>query len=97
METKQMTDMCSENGYDQKTLQKITKNFKKITHNSINNINDNKTDRTQKITLPWVPKIGSKTKKKKKSRVRLAFQAPPNLKNILCRNKNKLISTLECV
>ena len=56
--------MCSENGYDQKTLQKIIKNFKKITHNSINNINDNKTDRTQKITLPWVPKIGSKTKKK---------------------------------
>ena len=47
METKQMTDMCSENGYDQKTLQKIIKNFKKITHNRINNINDNKTDRTQ--------------------------------------------------
>ena len=92
-----MTDMCSENGYDQKTLQKIIKNFKKITHNSINNINDNKTDRTQKINLPWVPKIGSKTKKKKKSRFRLAFQASPNLNNILCRNKNKLIATLECV
>ena len=55
---------------------------------------------TERKKLPYLgyQKLGQKPKKKKKkSRVRLAFQAPPNLKNILCRNKNKLISTLECV
>ena len=86
-----MTDTCCENGYYRKILQKIINNFKKITRGSINSINNNKTDKKQTITLPWIPKIGPKTKKQiQKCGFRVAFQNL-NLKNVLCKKKDKLI------
>ena len=54
-----------------------------------NNINTNK---KQRITFPWIPKIGPKIKKEiQKFGFRVAFQTGPHLKNILCKNKDKLI------
>ena len=46
----------------------------------------------QTITFPWIPKIEPKIKKEiQKFGCRVAFQTGPNLKNILCKNKDKLI------
>ena len=84
--------MFCENGYDdQKTLHKIINNFERKTR-SINNNNNNNTDKKQTIAFPWIPKSGPKIKKEiQKFEFRVAFQTGSNLKNILCRNKDKLI------
>ena len=50
------------------------------------------TNKKQTVTITWVPKIGQKIKKEiQKFGFRAAFQTGPNLKNILCKNKGKLI------
>ena len=86
-----LTDIFCENGHDRKALQKIINNFEKKTH-STNNNNNNNTKKKQTITFPWIPKIGPKIKKKiQKFGFRVAFQTSPNLKNILSKNKYKLI------
>ena len=90
-EIQYLTDIFCENGHDKKTLQKIISNFEKKTHN-INSNNNNNTNKKQTITFPWIPKIGPKIKKEiQKFGFRVAFQTGPNLKNILCKNKDKLI------
>ena len=82
--------MFCENGHDRKTLQKIINNFEKKT--CVNNNNNINTDKKQTITSPWIPKIGLKIKKEiQKSGSRAAFQTVPNLKKILCEDKDKLI------
>ena len=44
------------------------------------------------VNFAWVPKIGPKIKKEiQKFGFRVAFQTGPNRKNILCKNKDKLI------
>ena len=58
-----------------------------------NNNNNNNTNKKQTVTFPWIPKIGPKLKKEiQKFGFRVAFQTGPNLKNILCKNKDKLTS-----
>ena len=50
------------------------------------------TNKKQTVTITWVPKIGQKIKKEiQKFGFRAAFQTGPNLKNILSKNKDKLI------
>ena len=64
--------------------------FEKKTRSTNNN--NNNTNKKQTITFPWIPKIGPKIKKEiQKFGFRVAFQTGPNLKNILCKNKDKLI------
>ena len=61
-------------------------------NNNNNNNNSNNTNKKQTVTIAWVPKIGPKIKKEiQKFGFRVAFQTGPNLKNILCKNKDKLI------
>ena len=57
-----MTDIFCENGFDQETLQKIINNFGKKSR-SIDNNDNNKTDKKQTITFSLIPKIGLKIKK----------------------------------
>ena len=57
-----MTDIFCENGFDQETLQKIINNFGKKTR-SIDNNDNNKTDKKQTITFSLIPKIGLEIKK----------------------------------
>ena len=48
--------------------------------------------KSKQLPFPRVPKIGPKIKKQiQKFGFRVAFQTGPNLKNILCKNKGKLI------
>ena len=66
--------------------------MKKKTRNSNNNSNDN-TDKKPTITFLWIPKIGPKIKKEiPKSGFRVGFQKDPNIKNILCKNKDRSIT-----
>ena len=68
----------------------MNNNFEKKTR-SINK-NNNDTDKKQTITLPWIPKIGPKIKKEiQKFGFRVALRTGPNLKNILCKNKDEFI------
>ena len=88
-EIEYLTDIFCENGHDTKTLQKI---IEKKTRGTNNNNNNNDINKKQTVTIPWVPKIGPKIKIEiQKFGFRVAFQTGPNLKNILCRNKDKLI------
>ena len=90
-EIEYLTDIYCENGHDRKTLQKIINSFEKKTRGTNNN-NNNNTNRKQTVTIPWVPKIRPKIKKEiQKFAFRVPFQTGPNLKNILCKNKDKLI------
>ena len=84
-------DIFCENRHDRKTLQKTINSFeKKRVVATI--IITTATLKKQTTTFPWVPKIGPKIKKEiQKFGFRVAFQTGPNLKNILCRNKDKLI------
>ena len=90
-EMQYLTNIFCENGHDKKTLQKIINKFDKKTH-STNNTNNNNTNKKQTITFSWILKIGPKIKKEiQKFGFRVAFQTDPNLKNILCKTKDKLI------
>ena len=85
-EIEYLTDIFCENGHDRKTLQKIINSFKKKTCSTNNN--NNNTNEKQRI----VPKIRPKLKKEMQEfGFREAFQMGPNSKNILYKNKDKLI------
>ena len=54
------------------------------------NVETVKNDKT--IKLPWVPKLGPKLRKKfKKFNIKTVFTSGRNLKNLICRNKSKLL------
>ena len=88
-----LTEIFCENGHDRKPLQKIINSFeKKIRCTNNNDNNNNNTNKKQRVTFSWVPKLGPKIKKEiQKFGFRVAFQTGPNLKSILCKNKDKLI------
>ena len=92
VEIEHLTDIFWENGHDSKTLQKIINSFEKKTCGTNNNNNNSNTNKKQTMTFSWIPKMGPKRKKEiKKFGFRLAFQTGPNLNNILCKNKDKVI------
>ena len=44
------------------------------------------------VKLPWVPKLGSKVRKEfKKFGIKAIFTLESNLKNLICRNRSKLL------
>ena len=86
------TDIFCENGHDRKTLAKVINSAEKRTRGINNNNKNNNTNKKQTVTISWVAKIGSKIKREiQKFGFRVAFQTDPNLNNILCKNKDKLI------
>ena len=88
--------MFCEKECHRKTLQKIVNNIENKTHNINNNDNNNSnTDKKQITDLPWLPKIRPEIKKEiQKFAFRVALQTAPNLNNILCKNKNKVIPNI---
>ena len=82
-EIEYLTDIFRENGHDTKTLKNIINDFEKKTRTTINTTNNNNTNKKQTITVPWIPKIGPKTKKEiQKFGFRVAFKTDPNLNSI---------------
>ena len=88
-EIEYLTDIFCENGHGRKTLQKIIALKRKHVVPKIIII----TTLTKSKQLPFLgyQKSDQKSKKKYKFGFRVAFQMGPNLNNILCKNKDKLI------
>ena len=81
-----------ENGYERKTLEKITKNYLNELQNPPVNDKDTSEDINKVVKLPWIPIIGPKLRQAfKKKNIKTNFTLDPNLKLLLCRNKTKLL------
>ena len=87
-----LINVFAENGHSDTVLEKVTKKY-------MNNITCKKekvnieTIKNDKIAkLPWVPKLGPKLRKEfKKFSIKTIFTSGPNLTNLICRNKSKLL------
>ena len=80
-----LVDMFVENGRDRNDLYSIIKEYKyeaPKTENADSNI----------VKLPWIPIIGPKIRKElRKTGCKVVFTSDAKLKNILCKNKSKLL------
>ena len=87
-----LIDVFTEDGYERKTLEKITKNCLKLLQKPPVNNRDTSEDISKVVKLPWIPIIGPKLRKAfKKKNIKTIFTSGPNLKSLLCRNKTKLL------
>ena len=86
-----LIDIFTENGYERKTLEKITKSsLNKLQNPPVNN-KDTSEDISNLVKLPWIPITGPKLRQAfKKKNIKTIFTSGPNLKSLLCRNKTKL-------
>ena len=87
-----LIDVFTENDYERKTLEKITKNYLNELQNPPVNNKDSSEDINKVVKLPWIPIIGTKLKQAfKKKNIKTIFTSGTNLKSLLCRNKTKLL------
>ena len=86
-----LIDIFTENGYERKTLEKITKSsLNKLQNPPVNN-KDTSEDISNLVKLPWIPITGPKLRQAfKKKNIKTIFTSGPNLKSLLCRSKTKL-------
>ena len=84
--------MFKGNGYERKTLEKITKNYlNKLENPPVNNKNTSE-DVNKVVKIPWIPIIGPKLRQAlNKKNIKTIFISGSNLKPLLCRNKTKLL------
>ena len=88
-----LIDIFTDNGYEQKTLEKITKNYLIELQNPPSNNKDTNKDISKVVKLPWIPIIGPKGREAfKKKNIKTIFTTDPNLKSLLCRNNTKLLT-----
>ena len=87
-----LIDVFTENGYERKTLEKITRNYLNQLQNPPISNKDTSEDIIKVVKLPWIPIIGSKLRQAfKKKNIKTIFTSGPNLKSLLCQNKTKLL------
>ena len=87
-----LIDVFTENGYEKKTLEKITKNYLNELQNPPVNNKDTSEDISKIAKLPWIPIIGPKLRPAfKKKNIKTIFPSGTNLKSLLCQNKTKLL------
>ena len=87
-----LINVFTENGHSITVLEKVTKEYM----NNITSVKEKVNIETIKngkiVKLPWVPKLGPKLRKEfKKFGVKTVFTSRRNLKNLICRNKSKLL------
>ena len=84
----------TKNGYEKDSLQKMVGEIKRKRTSVPADITDNATtdNPTQRITLPWIPKVSPKLRSAyKKAGIHVAFKSGRNLSTILsAKNKTKL-------
>ena len=87
-----LIDVFTENGYERKTLEKITRNyFKELQNPPVNNKNTSE-DINKIVKLPWIPIIEPKLMQAfKKKHIKTIFTSGSSLKSLLRRNKTKLL------
>ena len=87
-----LIDVFTENGYERKTLEKITKTYLNELQNPPVNNKDTSEDVNKIVKLAWISIIGPKLRQAfKKKNIKTIFTSGPNLKSLLCRNKTKLL------
>ena len=87
-----LINVFAENGYSTTVLEKVTKEYM----NNITSVKEKVNIETIKndkiVKLSWVPKLGPKLRKEfKKFVIKSIFSSGRNLKNLICRNKSKLL------
>ena len=91
-ETEFLINVFAENGQSITVLEKVAKEYM----NNITSVREKVNIETIKnsviVKLPWVPKLGPKLRKEfKKLSIKTIFTSERNLKNLICRNKSKLL------
>ena len=87
-----LIDVFTENGYERKTFEKITKSYLKVLQNPPVNSKDTSEDIGKVVKLPWIPIIGPKLRQAfKKKNIKTIYTSSPNLKPLLRRTKTKLL------
>ena len=89
-----------ENGHSITVLEKVTKKYMNNITSKKEKVNIETIKNDKIVKLPRVPKLGPKLRKEskktiiktKKSIVKTTFSSGRNLKNLICRNKSKLIA-----
>ena len=80
-----------ENGHTEGFLRKIAKDYVPPEFRN-NEESENERESKPIVKIPWIPKIAPKLKKIYKQKgFKVICTSSPNLKSILCRNKDKLI------
>ena len=90
-----LINVLAENGHSIAILEEVAKKYmNSITSNKEKvNIETIKNDKI--VKLPWVPKLGPKLRKEfKKVGIKAIFTSGRNLKNLICRNKSKLLPNI---
>ena len=88
-----LIDVFTENGYERKTLEEITKNYLNQLQNPPVNNKDTSKDINKVVKLPWIPIIGPKLRLAfQKKNIKTIFTSDPNLKSLLRQNKTKVLS-----
>ena len=84
--------MFTENGYERKNLDKITRNYFKELQNPLVNNKNTSEDINKVVKLSWISIIGPKLRQTfKKKNIKTIFTSGPSLRLLLCRNQAKLL------
>ena len=87
-----LIELFTENGFERKNLEKLTKNYLNELQNPPVNNKDTSEDINKVVKLPWIPIIGANLRQAfKKKNIKTIFTLGPNLKSLLLRNKTKLL------
>ena len=82
----------AENGHSITVLEKVTKNYMNNITFKNKRVNMETTKNDNIVNLPWVPTLGSKLRKEFKNLgIKTIFTSGRNLKNLICRNRSKLL------
>ena len=84
--------MFTENGYERKTLEKVTRNYFKELQNPPVNDKNTSEDIDKVVKLPWIHIIGPKLRQAfRKKNIKTIFTSGSSLKSLLRWNKTKLL------
>ena len=84
--------MFTEDGYESKTLEKITRNYLNKLQNPLANNKNTSEDINKEVKLSWIPITGLKLRQGfKKKNIETIFTSGSNLKSLLYRKKTNLL------
>ena len=87
-----LINVFAENGHSITVLEKVTKKYMNNITSKKEKVNIETIKNDKIVKLPWVPKLGPKLRKEFKNfGIKTVFTSGRNLKNLICRNKSRLL------
>ena len=87
-----LVNVFAENSHSITILEKVTKKYMDNITSKNEKVNIETIKNGKIVKLSWVPKLGPKLRKEfKKFDIKTHFTSARNLKNLICRNKSKLL------